>query len=112
MPRWLGEVLKAVHRNARRGSVRVTYKALHEMAALEPSISPDEARQVLQGLDRASFRHRLRSIRSAEWLYVFRATWCGEAVYIKILLRAECTIISFHPEASDDELEETTDISG
>ena len=112
MPRWLGEVLKAVHRNARRGSVRVTYKALQEMAALEPSIAPDEALQLLEELDRASFRHRLRSIRSGEWLYVFRAPWCAELLYIKLLLRADCTIVSFHPEASDDELEEDTNAPG
>lgn len=112
MPRWLGEVLKAVHRNARQGSVRVTYKALQEMAALEPSIAPEEARQLIEGLDRASFRHRLRSIRSGEWLYVFRATWCAEPVYIKLLLRTDCTIISFHPEASDDEIEEGPEAPG
>lgn len=106
MPRWLGEVLKAVHRNVRRGTVQVTLKALQEMAALEPSISPAEACQLLEGLDRASFRRRLRSIRSGEWLYVFRTAWCAERVYIKLLLRSGCTIVSFHPEASDDEFEE------
>lgn len=37
MPRWLGDVLKAVHRHARRASVRVTYKALLEMVHLEAS---------------------------------------------------------------------------
>jgi hypothetical protein len=90
----------------------VTYKALLEMAALEPEVSPDEVRQLLEGLNRSSFRHRVRSARSGEWLYVFRATWCGEHVYIKLLLRADCTIVSFHPEASDDELEEDTNAPG
>lgn len=39
-------------------------------------------------------------------MYVLRSSWCGEPVYIKLLLRADCTIVSLHPEASDDELDE------
>lgn len=105
MPRWLGEVLRAIHGHARDASVRLTYKALLEMAELEPAVSPEDALDVLAGLTRSRFRYRVRSARTGEWLYVFRATWCGERIYLKLLLRADCTIVSFHPEGSDHELE-------
>jgi hypothetical protein len=45
-------------------------------------------------------------------LEAHRAAWCAESVYIKILLRAGCTIVSFHPEASHDEFEEGSQAPG
>jgi hypothetical protein len=112
VPRWLGDVLRAIHGHARSSSVRLTYKALVEMAGLDPAVSPEEALELLAGLTRSRFRYRVRSARTGEWLYVFRAAWCGERIYLKLLLRADCTIVSFHPEDSDHEHEEGEDSPG
>jgi len=112
VPRWLGDVLRAIHGHARNSSVRLTYKALLEMAELDPALSPEDALDVLAGLTRARSRYRVRSARTGEWLYVFRAPWCGERVYLKLILRADCTIVSFHPEDSDHEREEGEDSPG
>jgi len=87
-------------------------KVLLEMAELDPALSPEDALDVLAGLTRAGFRYRVRSARTGEWLYVFRTPWCGERVYLKLILRADCTIVSFHPEDSDHELEEGEDSPG
>jgi hypothetical protein len=109
VPRWLGDVLRAIHGHARTSSVRLTYKALLEMAELDPSATPEDALDLLVGLNRSGFRYRVRSAKTGDWLYVFRTAWCGERIYLKLLLRADCTIVSFHPEDSDHELEEGED---
>ena len=82
MPRWLGEVLSAIRVHARAGSVRFTYKALLEMAELEPAPSPDDVVQILAGLGPDAFRKRTRS---------------------------ECVLVSFHQEESRHGHEETED---
>jgi hypothetical protein len=48
-------------------------------------------------------RGRLRSTRTGEWLYVFLPRMRGETLYIKVLLRSDCVIISFHEQVDDEE---------
>jgi hypothetical protein len=38
-----------------------------------------------------------------EWLYVFLPRADSETLYIKVLIRSECAITSFHHEQVDDE---------
>ena len=101
MPHWLGEVLSAIRAHTRAGSVRFTYKALLALAELEPAPTPDDVVHILAGLQPAAFRMRVRSVRTGRWLYVFRAEWCGERIYLKLQLRPECVLVSFHQEESD-----------
>jgi hypothetical protein len=46
---------------------------------------------------------RLVSERTDEWMYVFRPSVDGAIVYVKIVLRADCVVISFHEEEDRDE---------
>jgi hypothetical protein len=38
-----------------------------------------------------------------EWLYVFLPRAFGETLYIKVLLRSDCIIISFHEQVDNEE---------
>ena len=38
------------------------------------------------------------SKETGEWMYVFRPSVGGVIVYVKVVLRADCVVISFHEE--------------
>jgi len=38
-----------------------------------------------------------------EWLYVFKPRVAGIALYVKLIVRIECVVISFHEDEEDDE---------
>jgi Motility quorum-sensing regulator, toxin of MqsA len=103
MPRWLPVVLKRIHELAARGRVRFTLKALRELASLEVGLDEADACDVLRRLRASDCRGRLRSRGTREWLYVFVSRMDDEHLYIKVLLRSECIIISFHEQVDDEE---------
>jgi MqsR (Motility quorum-sensing regulator) toxin of toxin-antitoxin system len=103
MPRWLPVVLKRIHELAARGRVRFTLKALRELASLELGLDEADACEVLRRLRASECRGRLRSRGTREWLYVFLPCVSGETLYIKVLVRSECVIISFHEQVDDEE---------
>ena len=43
-----------------------------------------------------------QSAISGEWMYVFKPTVTGTRLYVKLILRGDCIIISFHEEGIDD----------
>lgn len=45
---------------------------------------------------------RIRSAIGSEWMYIFKPTITGTRLYLKLILRRECIIISFHEEDRDD----------
>ncbi len=79
MPRWLPRVLARIHRLAAEGKVQLTEKAFEELRALPLGISIDE------------------------WLYVFKPRIAEIVLYVKLVLRADCVVISFHEEGGDDD---------
>jgi MqsR (Motility quorum-sensing regulator) toxin of toxin-antitoxin system len=102
MPRWLSRVLRRVHALAGEGSVRFTFKALQELALLD--LDGDDAVEVLRGLTAKHSAGRLVSARTGEWMYVFQPAVGGITVYLKLVLRTDCVVVSFHhEERSDDE---------
>ncbi len=103
MPQWLPAVLKRVHERAAGGRVRFTLKALRELASLDVGLDEADACQVLRGLRASDSGGRLRSPGTGEWLYVFLPRVRGEALYIKVLVRSDCIIISFHEQVDDEE---------
>jgi hypothetical protein len=40
---------------------------------------------------------------TGEWLYVFLPRVAGETWYVKLLLRADCLIVSLHEQVDDDQ---------
>jgi hypothetical protein len=103
MPRWLPVVLKRVHELAASGRVRFTLKALRELASLDLGLDEIDACELLQRLRAGESGGRLRSKRTREWLYLFLPRVGGETLYLKVLLRSDCIIISFHEQVDDEE---------
>lgn len=96
MPRWLPRMLAGVHERASTGKVRLTAKAHREVAALGAGLDPEDVREVLLGLTASDSAGRHVSRKTSEWMYVFRLQLGGECVYLKLVLRGECVVVSFH----------------
>lgn len=103
MPQWLPVVLRRIHDLATKGRVRFTLKALRELASLDVGLDETDACQLLQRLRASDSGGRLRSTRTGEWLYVFVTRAVGQTLYIKVLVRSDCVIISFHEQVDDEE---------
>jgi hypothetical protein len=48
---------------------------------------------------------RVESATTGEWMYIFKPAVAGSVVYVKLVVRADCVVISFHEdeEAVDEE---------
>jgi len=101
MASWLSRVLADIARCVAAGDVRFTSKARLEMRGL--GCDTDDVHEVLSGLTEEDFFARLRSERTGEWMYVFKPWLVGNVIYLKLVIRAGCVIISFHEDSHDDE---------
>ena len=75
---------------------RFTLKALCELAEL--SLDEEDACDVLASLTAEDCAGRKRSATTGEWMYVFRPNVAGTVIYIKVILRINCVLISFHED--------------
>jgi hypothetical protein len=96
--RWLPKDLARIHELASHGRVRFTMKALRELAALDLGLDEEDACHVLANLAASDFVERLVSKKAGEWMYVFKPRVGGGVVYVKLILRSDCVVISFHEE--------------
>jgi hypothetical protein len=96
MPRWLLKVLKRIHEFAAAGEVRLTYKA--EREALLLGLSPEDVCDVIAGLGAEGSTRRLASETTGEWMYVFKPDIGGQIIYVKLVLREDCVVVSFHED--------------
>ena len=103
MPQWLPSTLRRIRRLAAAGNVRFTLKSLRELAELELGLDEMDARTILVGLKAGDSAGRLRSEGTGEWLYVFMPRFAGEKLYVKLLVRTDCLVISFHEQVDDEE---------
>lgn len=104
MPRWLPRLLRRIYELAGRGRVRLTLKAARELATLGAGMDVQDACDVLSALTADDFSERLESEHTGEWMHVFNPSVAGMVVYLKVILRAECVVISFpEDEGADDE---------
>ena len=97
-PRWLPAILLRIRELAVQRKVRFTMKALRELAGLGMGLDEEDACDVLARLIASEFDERLRSTKTGEWMYVFKPEVGGVLVYVKVILRADCLVISFHEE--------------
>ena len=104
-PQWLTGALQRVRELAAERKVQFTYKALRELAEL--GLDEEDACQALENLATPDFTSRVRSRRTQEWMYIFKPSIADILVYLKVILRDECVVISFHEdiggERNDDE---------
>ena len=81
---------------AASGDVRVTYKAGREGLTL--GLSPEDVRDVLAGLGVQDAAGRLTSKATGEWMYVFKPAVGKEIIYVKLVVREDCVVVSFHED--------------
>ena len=97
-PTWLPAVLVRIRELAAQRKVQFTLKALQELAALDVGLDEEDACDVLASLDAGEFAERLRSKSTGEWMYVFKPEVGSVRVYLKIVLRLDGVVISFHED--------------
>lgn len=98
MPRWLSKVLARIRALAAARNVPVTLKALRELAGLELGLDEEDACEVLAQLTAADSAGRMASAATGEWMYLFKPQVAETIVYIKVILRNDCVVISFHED--------------
>ena len=99
---WVAGVVRRIRELAAAGRVSLTLKALRELAVLR--LDADDAVDVLRGLSSGDAHARLRAVETGEWMYVFKPKVAEVIVYLKVVVRDDCVLVSFHEdEASDDD---------
>jgi hypothetical protein len=98
MPRWLPKVLKRVRELAAARKVLFTLKARRELASLGFGLDEDDACDVLANLAGDDSAGRLESAATGEWMYLFKPQLAGTVLYVKLILRNDCVVVSFHED--------------
>jgi hypothetical protein len=106
MPRWLPRLLTRIRARAAARRVRFTSKARHELAALDFGMDEEDACDVLTRLTVEDSAGRLESVTTGEWLYLFKPSLAGTILYVKVILRNDCIVVSFHEDEGDDHEED------
>ncbi|MBI2377560.1 MAG: type II toxin-antitoxin system MqsR family toxin [Deltaproteobacteria bacterium] len=104
MPSWLPRVLDRIHKLAAAGKIRLTVKALAELRGLELGLGVADVVDVLVALTQSDSAGRFRSSVSSEWLYVFKPGVAETTLYVKVVLRSDCVVVSFHKDESNEEV--------
>jgi hypothetical protein len=73
-------------------------KAQEEMASLEPSADIDDVVEILSGLEAEDWESRICSLITGEALHVFKPTTAFGLLYVKVIIRNDCIVVSFHEE--------------
>jgi hypothetical protein len=105
MPRWLPRVLKRIQELAAARRVLFTLKARRELAALGIGLDEEDACDLLASLTGEDSAGRLASVVTGEWMYVFKPTLAGAVLYVKLTLRIDCIVVSFHEDEGGYEQE-------
>jgi hypothetical protein len=103
MPRWLPGVLARIRALAASRDVRLTLKARRELAALDVGLDEEDACDVLANLAPEDSIGRLVSAATGEWMYLFRPSLAGTVLYVKVILRNNCIVVSFHEDEDGHE---------
>jgi hypothetical protein len=69
-----------------------------KLAALEFALDEEDACDLLAELKAEDSAGRLASATTGEWMYVFMPRVAGETFYVKLILRNECVVVSFHED--------------
>lgn len=96
------EVAK-INRLAKEGKIRFTHKALREISRLEMDLDVDDVCSMLQEIKVKYFWEKTRSDKTGEWMYIFKPIVAGITIYLKIIMRSDCIVISFHEDTPQSE---------
>ena len=103
MTRWLPRVLGQIHELAARRHIRFTLKAARELAEIGIGLDQEDAAEVIEHLKSTDFAARLVSEYTGEWMYVFKPQIAEVVVYLKLVVRGDCIVVSFHSDEEEDE---------
>lgn len=103
MTRWLLRVLGQIHELAARRHIRFTLKAARELAEIGIGLDQEDAAEVIEHLTSADFAARLVSEYTGEWMYVFKPQIAEVVVYLKLVVRGDCIVVSFHSDREDED---------
>lgn len=78
-----------------------TLKARRELAALSFGLDEQDACDLLMQLTDADFAEPFESNATGEWMYVFKPPLAGEVLYVKLIVRDDYIVISFHEDEGD-----------
>jgi hypothetical protein len=106
MPRWLPRVLTRIRELAGVRQVLFTLKARRELAALDSGLDEEDACDFIAELKAEDSAGRLASAVTGEWMYVFKPILAGGVLYVKLILRNDCIVVSFHEDEGDGHEEE------
>jgi hypothetical protein len=101
MPRWLRTVLTRTRDLGLARKVLFTLKARRELASLQFGLDEQDACDVLANLAAEDSAGRLKSPATGEWAYVFKPMLAGTVLYVKLILRNDCVVISFHEDEGE-----------
>lgn len=87
---------------AEAGRVQFTLKALRELVVLDLGLDETDVCEMLCGIQEQDFRERIISSVTGECLYVFSPNVAGVVVYLKVVLRSNCVVISFHEDVKHE----------
>ena len=106
MSRWLPRALTRIRELATARKVLFTMKARRELAGLGFGLDEEDACNVLENLTTENSAGRLESGTTGEWIYLFKPSLAGATFYVKIILRNDCVVLSFHEGEGDGHEEE------
>jgi hypothetical protein len=101
MPRWLRTVVTRTRDLGLARKVLFTLKARRELASLQFGLDEQDASDVLANLAAEDSAGRLKSPATGEWAYVFKPVLAGTVLYVKLILRNDCVVISFHEDEGE-----------
>jgi len=101
VPRWLPRVLTHIRRLAGARRVHFTHKARFELMDL--GLTRDDVVELMASLSPRDSGGRVLSDPLGEWMYVFRPLVWGAKLYLKVVLRHDCIVISCHEDETPAE---------
>jgi hypothetical protein len=101
MQRWLSRALTRIRTCAIERKVLFTLKARRELASWD--LDEEDACDIMASLRAADSTGRIRSATTHEWMYLFKPQHTETTLYLKLILRSDCIVISFHGDEDDQE---------
>jgi hypothetical protein len=98
---WLPRVLTRIRTLANERRVWFTLKARRELALLGNGLDEEDACELLAALTAQDSAGRLRSSATGEWMYIFKPALDDRVLYLKIILRGDCIVVSFHEDLAE-----------
>jgi hypothetical protein len=86
--------------------VRFTLKARRELALLGGGLDEEDACDALAKLTAEDSAGRLLSEVTGEWMYLFKPMLAAARLYVKVILRSDCIVVSFHEDEGEGHEEE------